>query len=156
MPEADSGGRLLAKCVHAYIPEQARRETHLELSAGDVLEVLPHDRSGTPRLSTPWSLGSARGRTGWFPSSYVRHLPAEAPRSERTERLLEALARVLEREQIDGSASGGGSGGINYEAVAALLHAERSGERFHSPLPAVVLGQPAPAVLGLAGRGMAD
>lgn len=93
---------MLATALHLYVPEAAQERSHLALAPGETVEVLRQGKEGGPRLSAPWALGRLRGRTGWFPSSYVRRVPPAAERSARTERLLEALARCLEakRQQL--------------------------------------------------------
>lgn len=99
--DATDGGRLLATALYAYLPDERRASSHLQLAPGETVEVLRHHDSGADRLGGPWAFGRLRGQTGWFPASYVRRVPPANERSARTEKLLEALALVLlaSREQ---------------------------------------------------------
>lgn len=154
---------MLATALYAYVPEQRRMASHLSLRAGDTVEVLRHDKSGAERLSGPWALGKLRGQTGWFPSSYVRRVPPAAERSVRTERLLEALARVLDASREEESAPLPGQL-LDVERVSALLAmaqpgSGRDGEppgaaaaSWQSPLSRSLLGLPTAEVLLTASR----
>jgi len=168
---ADSG-RVFATAVHAYAPRAKGRSDqgqHLPLNKGDRVEVLPPGlgvlAAGpcADRLGRPWALGRVRGRTGWFPSAYVKRLPAPGERSPRTVALVEMLARAIDRRPAGAWTRGGGEGpggdrggdsrgGLepaDGDAVVALLHPGEHADAAlsASPLPAAVLGFPVDRVL---------
>jgi hypothetical protein len=160
-------GRMLATCLHAYAPSGKRAVTHLAISPGDTLEVLRHDQSRTPRLSTPWALGRMRGLTGWFPSAYVRRIPPPGERSRRTERLMEALAGALVARREESEVQPFRAQLIDVERVRALLAgatgsdsgADELGQaqgQSQSPLSATLLGLPTVDVLSSAGGPLAS
>ena len=64
MSEGSGCGQLLVK---ARFPFQKTNEDELSFSKGDVIIVSRQEDGG-------WWEGSLSGRTGWFPSNYVREL----------------------------------------------------------------------------------
>ncbi|KAJ0062339.1 hypothetical protein NL108_010500, partial [Boleophthalmus pectinirostris] len=67
MSEGSGGGQLLVKARFAF---EQTNEDELSFSKGDVISVSRQEEGG-------WWEGSLNGRTGWFPSNYVRELKAD-------------------------------------------------------------------------------
>lgn len=64
MSEGSGGGHLLVK---ARFPFQQTNEDELSFSKGDIISVSRQEEGG-------WWEGSINGKSGWFPSNYVREL----------------------------------------------------------------------------------
>uniref|UniRef100_A0A673AQV8 Osteoclast-stimulating factor 1 n=1 Tax=Sphaeramia orbicularis TaxID=375764 RepID=A0A673AQV8_9TELE len=68
MSEGSGCGQLLVK---ARFPFQQTNEDELSFSKGDIISVSRQEEGG-------WWEGSFNGKTGWFPSNYVRELKGSA------------------------------------------------------------------------------
>lgn len=64
MSEGSGCGQLLVKARFAF---QQTNEDELSFSKGDIISVNKQEEGG-------WWEGSLNGKTGWFPSNYVREL----------------------------------------------------------------------------------
>lgn len=65
MSESDSGGGQLV--VKARFNFRQNNEDELSFSKGDLITVTRQEEGG-------WWEGTLTGRTGWFPSNYVREV----------------------------------------------------------------------------------
>ncbi|KAF3706330.1 Rho guanine nucleotide exchange factor 7 Beta-Pix PAK-interacting exchange factor beta p85SPR [Channa argus] len=73
MSEGSGCGQLLVK---ARFPFQQTNEDELSFLKGDIISVIRQEEGG-------WWEGSLNGKTGWFPSNYVRELKGSDKTSEK-------------------------------------------------------------------------
>lgn len=64
MSENGGGGQLLVKARYNF---KQNNEDELSFSKGDVIHVTRQEEGG-------WWEGTLNGKTGWFPSNYVREI----------------------------------------------------------------------------------
>ncbi|KAK7893222.1 hypothetical protein WMY93_022374 [Mugilogobius chulae] len=69
MSEGSGSGQLLVKARFAF---EQTNEDELSFSKGAVISVIRQEEGG-------WWEGSLNGKTGWFPSNYVRELKGDKP-----------------------------------------------------------------------------
>lgn len=86
MSEGSGCGQLLVK---ARFPFQQTNEDELSFSKGDIISVIRQEDGG-------WWEGSFNGKTGWFPSNYVRELKGNGGCSSCCSRCCASLFSFIE------------------------------------------------------------
>ncbi|TNN72758.1 Rho guanine nucleotide exchange factor 6 [Liparis tanakae] len=94
MSENGGGGQLIVKARFNFKPNN---EDELSFNKGDLIHVMRQEEGG-------WWEGALNGKTGWFPSNYVREIkPCEKPLSPKgtqlTKNYYSVVQDILEHER---------------------------------------------------------
>ncbi|KAM6952453.1 rho guanine nucleotide exchange factor 6 isoform 3-T3 [Lycodopsis pacificus] len=92
MPENGGGGQLMVKARFNF---KHNNEDELSFNKGDLIHVMRQEDGG-------WWEGSLNGKTGWFPSNYVREIkPCEKPLSPKGTQLTKNYYSVVVQDILE-------------------------------------------------------
>ncbi|XP_056295248.1 rho guanine nucleotide exchange factor 6 isoform X2 [Pseudoliparis swirei] len=92
MSENGGGGQLMVKARFNFKPNN---EDELSFNKGDLIHVMRQEEGG-------WWEGSLNGKTGWFPSNYVREIkPCEKPLSPKGTQLTKNYYSVVVQDILE-------------------------------------------------------
>ncbi|KAK9518256.1 hypothetical protein VZT92_023568 [Zoarces viviparus] len=92
MPENGGGGQLMVKARFNF---KQNNEDELSFNKGDLIHVMRQEDGG-------WWEGALNGKTGWFPSNYVREIkPCEKPLSPKGTQLTKNYYSVVVQDILE-------------------------------------------------------